>query len=178
VVTGPNIAANRNEGGRKVNTTHVFFTDDDCVLSPDCLEKLYAEAMKGEYKVLFPQVKGGYQTSPTFVGTGCGIFADATLLPQFQFNESQGNLGEDVEWAWQVMEAGIAWKYFEEAIVFHAHEPNFILFKDPVAQRRARDLLKAKHPIRYQWLVDQDSSVLGLRGVPRNGSFWKRIDAL
>jgi len=162
----------RNLGLAGVASDVVLFLDDDCVVDPGAISKAYQYMEENSLDALAPRISGGFASSPTKVFIGAGIFCRTEVAKAVSWDEGIRR-GEDLDFAWRLMDAGYAWKYWEGATIYHIGEPRTpsVLKKDTGISSLGR--LKEKHAARFDWLVRHNSSVLGIKDTTK--SRWKPI---
>lgn len=137
-------AAARNAGVLCSDDDIVVFTDADCVLAPDFVDRIVAPLVAGEADVTM----GAYQTtSPTMISRLCqlefeeryrrlrharpldfaatyamamhrSVLVDADGFDQVSFRAADH---EDVDLAWRLAARGARFAFVEDAIVYHDH---------------------------------------------------------
>jgi len=161
VISGSCPSQQRNMAIEQALTKYIFFTDDDCVLDSACLDECFKVAEAENLDLVFPRVGGGFRSGPTFVSVGAGIFARLDLARSSWFDERMP-FGEDLDFGWKAFDAGAKWKFVPSAQVYHIGAPRSPSYVDLQSRTKSLKLLQKKHPERFQWLVEHDSSVLGV----------------
>lgn len=173
-------AAGRNDGWSDASAPLVAFIDDDCVATPQWLERLL-DAADGDPGAV---VQGRTEPNPDELANGSRIFAHTLAIhrlgPFYETcnilypRELLGRLGgfdaeafsepvpggEDTDLAWRAIEAGASTTFASQAVVYHA-----VSHLGPVG--------KLRHAWRWAQTVQVYRRHPGMRGHLTAGIFWK-----
>ncbi len=150
LVFGDNVSEQRNYGAQNCKTEYILFTDDDVILQRDCLKNLISEMETNNLDVVFASIRGSFNSNEKNPFSGAGIFCRSEVLDHIKFDENI-KVSEDIDFGWQLIEAGYKWMYTEEAVIYHLRE----LSKHEKPLELAR-----KWPERYKYLVENHSSIM------------------
>jgi GT2 family glycosyltransferase len=137
IAAPPSRAGQRNAGWQEARAPLVAFTDDDCRPAPEWLESLLARAngrtsfVQGrtepdpdERHLLHGLARSVTVTEPSPWYPTCNIAFPRALLEQLDgFDETFVASGEDTDLALRARELGAEEEFADEAVVWHAVEP-------------------------------------------------------
>jgi GT2 family glycosyltransferase len=153
-------AAQRNLGWRAAGAPLIAFTDDDCRVAPEWLERLLGAPAEDETilqgrtepdpeeryllgglarTINNPVPSGWYET--------CNIVYSRALLERVGgFDESIAFLGEDADLAMRARKAGAELRFVDDAVVWHAvHSRNLPGALRDAVRRGSRPAIVARH---------------------------------
>ena len=159
-ISGDNPPAQRNAGAKMARSEFVVFIDDDCVADPRLLERGVEYMTAHGLDVMSGRVAGGVETRRpwrTFFAGNLWVRRPALVLIKFDESLSQF---EDIDFAWQAMDAGIAWGHCDSAVVYHVGPEASRGRVGEMVTRDAARKLRARWPERWDHLCRHDSVVL------------------
>lgn len=141
----------RNRGIRQSGGDVIAFTDDDCVVSPDWLERAKRYFEEG-YDMISGSTVGRLLTDARVMGSTCNLFVRSSVFGKVGlFDDGFKCLG-DLDFFWRVKRAGFKIGYAEDVRVWHPLEPGLTNSRDAESMKR----LEIKHPEEFKRWQEQD----------------------